>query len=286
MLAIKMENRCKAFTQEHRPCRLTVTHQNTCDVHKNYFVRWFETHRPLTNIILERSESRIYKEYNTILSKGLIRPTDYYLLSIPDSPFYYDFYLYLCSIDGVNPLWNKTLFKRIINYYMTNFYSLYMNPDLEQWRVLRNNMKSSFKILFSNQEATKKVFQYVVHASLVQIVQLQVRYDIHGDTLVELAKHFFRIIYDHDLWRGLFLSGELKNICNGIYNKMILSFSPISTDYYLNTVIYVILEESKTLLRSALKERCSIHKEGIMMAAWHPDRVEMLLKAGIDFDSM
>lgn len=286
MLASKLDNRCKAFTKDRRPCRLTAVKGHACDVHKNYFSRWFENHEPLDNSCFENTKSRIYKEYTTILFKGFIKPNETYLLSIPDSYHYNVYYLYLCRINDVNPLWNRTSFKRVINYYISNFFALFMNPDVEYWRTLRHDMISAFKTLFSNEETIRKGFQYVVHASLIQIIRLQLFYNLQGDTLVELATNFFRVIYDLDVWRGLFMSVDLRNICRLVYDKMILSYDPTLTDYYLNTVIYFILEETKGLIRVALKERCSLYKEGIMMAAWHPDRVDRLLKAGIDFDSM
>jgi hypothetical protein len=286
MLSSNLDNRCRAFTKDRRPCRLAATKGHTCDVHKNYFSRWFENHEPLDNSYLENTQSRIYKEYSTILFKGFLKPNENYLLSVPDSHTYNIYYLYLCRIDGVNPLWNRISFKRVINYYITNFFALFMNPDAEYWRTLRNDMISAFKVLFSNEERLRKGFQYVIHSSLMQIIRLQLFYNLEGDTLVELATNFFRVIYDLDVWRGLFMCDDLKNICKRVYDKMILSYDPILTDYYLNTVIYFILQETKGLISNVLKERCSLYKEGIMIAAWHPDRVDRLLKAGIDFDSM
>jgi hypothetical protein len=67
---------------------------------------------------------------------------------------------------------------------------------------------------------------------------------------------------------------------------MITSFDPQLIDYFINTVIAYGLNENKVATRQALRDRCHIYMEGIMMAAWHPTRVIRLLEAGIDFDDM
>jgi hypothetical protein len=286
MLAALPQEKCKAFTKDHRPCRLGITKGHTCDVHKNYFSQWFANHPALDDTYLRDTTTRIYKEYSTILFKGLLKPTETYIQSIPDSPFCILFYLKVCEIDGVNPLLNRALFKRVIRFYIHSFFSLYRNPDFNIWLSTKNEMHSAFSTLFSSPELMKEGFKYVIQSILVEIIRLYGIYRLDDDVIFRLSIHFFKIIYEKGVWRGLFMANDLKQICGVVRAKMIASFNPETVDFFLNTVIAYGLEENKTATRQALRDRCSIYKEGIMMAAWHPDRVDRLLKAGIEFDDM
>jgi hypothetical protein len=286
MLAALPQERCKAFTKDHRPCRLSITKGNTCDVHKNYFSQWFANHPALDDTYLRDEKKRIYKEYSTILFKGFLKPTEAYIQSIPDSPFCMFFYLKVCEIDCVNPLWNRALFKRVIRYYIHSFFSLYRNPDFNRWVSTKNDMYSAFNKLFSNVSLMKVGFKYVIQCVLVEIIRLYGIYRLDDDVIFRLSIHFFKIIYETKIWRGLFMAEDLKQICDVVREKMAISFNPEIVDFFMNTVIAYGLEENKMITRQALRDRCSIYKEGIMMAAWHPNRVDRLLNAGIDFDDM
>ena len=286
MLAVLPQERCKAFTKDHRVCRLSIVKGNTCDVHKNYFSHWFNTHLPLIDYKFENTKSRIYKEYSTILFEGFLKPTEAYLQSVPDSMYYIPFYLKLCTIDDVNPLWNLRLFKRVIRYHVFSFFNLYQNPDLNKWVTTKNNMHSAFGAILSNSVAIKTGFRYLIQAILVEIIRLYGIYRLDDDVIFRLSIHFFKIIYDTNVWRGLFMSNDLKEICSLVREKMVTSFNPESIDFFMNTVIAIGLDENKVATRQILRNRCSVYKEGIMMVAWHPDRIDRLLAAGIDFDDM
>lgn len=46
------------------------------------------------------------------------------------------------------------------------------------------------------------------------------------------------------------------------------------------------LEKERKVSKQRTQQRCTLFKEGIMMKAWHPDRVERLLLAGYDVEDM
>ena len=257
MLAPNNASRCKAFTKGHRACRLSIVENNTCDIHKNYFIGWLYKNPALSNYTMFDTYKRLYKEYDTILFSGLIKASKGYIVDIPNKKVYNKFYLKLCSKQDIDPLWNKNCFINAIDIAIEDLFNLYKKPDIDAWFNVAFKMYKTFNILFKDVEATKLGLCHVIVNTISNAIKLQNIHSLDENLNMRLANHFFRLIYKSKRWDVLFMSSEISRIIKEASDILSLMHNPIHIEYYMNNIIYPNIEESKTKLCRILKSRCA-----------------------------
>lgn len=257
MLASNNASRCKAFTKAHRACRLSIVENNTCDIHKNYFIGWLYKNPALSDYTMNDRCKRLYKEYAAILFSGLIKVNKEYVNYIPNKKVYNNFYLKLCSKQNIDPLWNKDCFKNSIDIALEDLFNLYKNPDVDAWFDIVFRMYKTFNILFKEVEPTKVGFCHVVANTISNSIKLQNTHNLDENLIMRLSNHFFRIIYRSRTWDLLFMSSDIPLILKEASDILLLNHNPIHIEYYMNNVIYPTIEETKMKLCKYFKKRCA-----------------------------
>jgi hypothetical protein len=257
MLAPNNASKCKAFTKDHRACRLSIVNNNTCDIHKNYFVDWLYKNPALSEYTMNSRYKRLYKEYAAILFSGLVKVDKEYIISIPNKKTYSEFYLKLCSKQNIDPLSNKNCFKNAIELAIEDLFKLYKNSDINEWCIVAFRMYRTFNILFKDVEATKLGLYYVVINTISNAINLQNTYNIDEDLNIRLANHFFKLIYKSKTWDVLFMSSDILHILKDASDTLLLNYNPIHIEFYMNNIIYPSIEENKMKMSVNLKKRCA-----------------------------
>ena len=257
MLAPNNASRCKAFTKDHRACRLSIVNNNTCDIHKNYFIDWLYKNPALSEYTMKYKHKRLYKEYSAILFSGFVKVDKEYIERIPNNKTYNKFYLKLCSKQNIYPLLNKNCFKNAIDIALEDLFYLYHNSDINAWFDVAFRMYKTFNILFKDVEATKIGLCHVIINTISNSIKLQNTYDIDENLIMRLTNHFFRLIYKSKRWDVLFMSSDIPQILKKASDILLLTYNPIHIEYYINNIIYPTIEETKMRMCITLKKRCS-----------------------------
>jgi len=257
MLAPNNASRCKAFTKDHRACRLSIVNNNSCDIHKNYFIDWLYKNPALSEYTMNDRYKRLYKEYAAILFSGLVKADKEYIDNIPNKKTYSKFYLKLCSKQNIDPLSNKNCFKNAIDLAIEDLFNLYKNPDIDAWFDVAFRMYKTFNILFKDVEATKIGLYYVVINIISNSIRLQNTYNIDENLIMRLTNHFFKLIYKSKAWDLLFMSSDIPLILKNASDTLLTNHNPIHIEFYMNNIIYPSIEESKMKTCINLKKRCT-----------------------------
>ena len=286
MLASLKEECCLAFTKDRRKCRLKKDGEKVCKIHKHYFASWLESHPPLQNESLQNDKGRIFKEYMSVLSNKHVIPTESYVRAIPRTLQYIKYYMFMCSFSDINPLWNRECFKNTIYLIVNNIFSSYLNE--QGYRLsgmdLIQEIYSTFSILFKNHETVREGLKYVIFYSINNMISLHRTYETSDAGIVDFSMSVYRILFGWVYWRSMFLSQDIKKVCDEVKEKLSETLNPNIVEFFMNTVVMVCIENGKEEWRTKIRSTCNIYKEELIMNVWSPIRIKKILDSGLDVD--
>ena len=282
LVAKSLQERCKAFTEKRRSCRLSCAQgKNTCNVHKNYFTNWFQKNGYLTMETMENTKLRKYKEFDAVIGKILPIPKSY-VTDIYPSEDYIPFYIYLCN-NGADPFWNKECFIMTIRIAVNDVFNNIFNNNslLLQELEINSEFFYIFDALFISYEYKKEGLKYIILYTFYKLLYL---YDIYNNNddkefiLVPLIKFTFNNLLRYTNYKILLFS-DLSEIIKSVKDILTVNNNSDIIEYFMNVIILSSIEETKTKMISIIRNRCDIFKEDLMAYVYYPDRIFKLINA-------
>lgn len=283
------QKQCTAYTKDHVECGIHIhsSHHTYCKIHRNYARNWFAVHPPLYGIFNPEmvEKSRVIKEYIAQFSSGAIVPSRFYVYKLQCNPAYYFYYILLCGHSPtVNPLWNKRLFRDVVDFYFA--------------RAIRNKERIRELLFICNVLGKNTDCLFYLYSTLIEITFKYVLEHYYNDVIIETQiQNILGSIFEMDCWRTVALSDEMHYII-GEHADIIHTHykaGSINTDEYnyldkvLRHLIEVEYKSWKEYMIGSLKSRIQPYIEELHAAAWHPRRVSTWIDAyGLEdvFDMM
>ena len=276
LVAKSLDERCKAFTEDRRPCRLSCAKgKKTCSIHRNYFINWFQKNTYLPLEYMETMQSRKYKEYNAIIGNKILPIPESYVSGIPSSDIYIPFYIYLCK-HGADSFWNKGCFiaaiKIVVDNVFTNFFCRnILHLEEENYIHLFNN-------IFISPVHKKEGIKYIILYFFYKTLNL---YNLYDDALgkhnvITATADFLNNMLRYTDFKTILFS-DLSDILDEVKGMILTNYNAYIIDFLMNTIILVSLENTKQDTKNNLRNRCNIFKEELMAYVYHPDRIFPLI---------
>ncbi len=288
------ETRCFAFTMDHRRCRLQrVFGTPTCEIHSKYFDNWTSSHPYLINKA-EPISKRILNEYESGLRLLDASTLMNYVANIPQLVSYSQFYNFLISLDIVDPLMNGFLFRDAMRTCIIN--EFHVNNVDSAYHILID-VKSTYKVTFDKLMRNVSQLTYgllfTIQCTLefmindLDAIPLTITGDLYTSLLEKITDYYKETVYEllsWNKWSELMYSDFIRHIIN--FEFMNNGRREELGRSLFKTIIQPTLNEIKSTWVATRRSICDTYKEELMMAAWHPGRVQKMLESGTDFEEM
>lgn len=294
ILSPTFETRCYAFTKEHRRCRLQrVFGTPTCEIHSKYFDNWTSSHPYIINKA-EPISKRILNEYESGLRLLDASTLMNYVANIPQLVSYSEFYGFLISVDIVDPLWNAYLFRYTIRisiiaqFHIHNTNSIYYGlteNGFSYKQIFYNLMRTTSHLTYGLLYTLQCTLEHMIHE--LDAIPLTITGELYTAILEKMTDDYKETIYEllsWDKWSELMYSDFICHIIN--FDFLNNGRREELGRSLFKTIIQPTLNEIKSTWVATRRSICDTYKEELMMAAWHPKRVEKMLESGTDFEEM
>jgi hypothetical protein len=277
------ETQCHAFGKtDVRRCRLECEPgKKTCQVHRNYYLYWFDTHppfidgdKPLTN--------RKYEEYRFQIQEGHVQITKEYLDSLPLNAFPY--YAFILLHTDISP----SISKRLLGSYMIELLKPAYSDTVETLSgPFKSSIEHALTLLLRDHKSCIYVFECIVKFVFKYTI-LEYAFGITNNALDYVLTV---LLLNNPLWSQVLHSSLLQTIY-AFECKTFKEGYPEDSTYkqLLHTVIdpcmNPFLKLFHTIHKSRLEDTIRPIKEELIAEACHPKRLHFLLEKGHTIDDI
>lgn len=269
-LAESSDIQCLAFTKDHRRCRLQRDDgQQTCEYHKEYFLKWLETHKGFHHAI---SSKRQMEEYRFQICNHHVTIPESYIATL--TIHYQAYYEFLVKETGCSSLVNHRCFKYGID---TLSWAIFIETNLARTKRLFNSLAH----FFTDVESILFCFR-LFWKEMVETFRFYKADD-------EMYQKRFQQVFYSPVWRPILFNKELwytiqtvweenqrREIEQGILMNRALELKEQWSRERFQDMLYTMT----AFHQKKMKGRIQPFKEELIAAAWHPKRVERWLEMG------
>lgn len=267
--AATASQQCLAFSQDHRRCRLErEPSSKTCRIHRSYYTDWLLQHPTFVSFL--DLTVRQTTEYLFQIEGGHVEIPNWYVETVTPSQIIY--FPILMKATHHSPMVNVRTFAN----YIHRIYKKYTTEE----------MYERMKICMKDVESVLFILDGLIHEIMTHLPSPWMIQDT--DTLVDVSYRQLYNLTQDPLWRQILFATEDIQECFETNRKSLVNyfagnpvFVPVYEEFFSETAIYRFCRSFHQHHAASIKARCAVYKEELMVAAWHPDRLERWLNEGL-----